>query len=181
MHLPPRVGSVVPGSGAGPFEIREGGEYRLAFSFSIEALQWSQPGIDNLILRILGDGDEPSSLGLQLWEYPGEDWYEGSVARGLWASGEAMGGARFLAPVAEGTLHQVALDFKASSQGSGFYVLFLDGEPIDARAGVSLIAPGNGEARIEVGLFRDGKAVEGSSEVRTAAVSLTETTESVLP
>ena len=53
------------------------------------------------------------------------------------------------------------IDFRASSQGAGFYVLFLDGQLIDATHGVSLIAPGSSAAQIEVGLLRDGKAVAG--------------------
>ena len=75
-----------------------------------------------------------------------------------------MGGDRFLAPLAERTWHDVTIRFKASSQGDGFYFLSLDGELLDARGEISLIAPGSTAAQIEVGLLRDSTG--GSGELR---------------
>src|SRR5204863_10066355 len=102
---------------------------------------------------------EGPSFGLQLWD-------DGSgLRRGLWASGEAMGGERFLAPVEEGVWHEAVICFQASGDGDGFYLLLLDGQPIDARAWVSLIEPGSGDAQLEAGLFREGNPVAGATDV----------------
>ena len=83
-----------------------------------------------------------------------------------------MGGDRFLAPVSERTWHDVVISFRASSAGDGFYTLSLDGELVDARDEVSLIAPGSTSAQIEVGLLRDSTRVQGTSEIRLDAASL---------
>jgi hypothetical protein len=160
-------------------QIREGDEYALAFSFFIETMVYGQPGVDNLIMRLKSDASESHNFGLQLWDYAGDDGTSGG--RGLWSSGEAMGGDRFLAPAPEQVWHDVVIHFKASSTGAGFYALYLDGELIDARSGVSLIVPGSDFAHIEVGLLRDGEPILGTSELRLDAVKLGETLESVLP
>lgn len=173
---PPLAGGIVcdaDSCNAIPFEIREGQEYLFSFSFYIEAIEFGESGAEDAILRIIGNGTDSPSLGLQLWEYPGEDWYGTSVARGLWASGEAMGGDRFLTAVSEHVWHEVAIQLEPSSEGAGFYELFLDGRPLDARDGVSLIEPGSEAAQIEVGLFREGRVV-GTSEVRIDSAALTE-------
>ena len=62
--------------------------------------------------------------------------------------------------------------FRASSEGDGFYILSLDGELVDARGEISLIAPGSSAAQIEVGLLRDSTRVQGTSEIRIDAASL---------
>jgi hypothetical protein len=163
---------------SGAFQIHEGDEYALAFSFYIQTMAYGFPGAPNLIMQFQSDASEVPAFGLQLLDYPGS---EGEVGgRGLWSGGEAMGGDRFLAPAAEGVWHDVVIHFRASSQGAGFYEVFLDGQPIDARSGVSLIAPGS-YAQIELGLFRNGDLVQGTSEIRLDAVKLGDTLESVMP
>ena len=126
-------------------------------------------------MRFKGEASESPSFGLQLWD-------DGSGnQRGLWASGDAMGGERFLAPVAEGVWHEAVLCFKASSEGDGFYLLLLDGQPIDARAWVSLIDSASGSAQLETGLFREGESVVGAPDVFFGPTELGETLESVIP
>ena len=140
-------------------EVSEGDERAFAFSFYVEPTVYVPPGADNLILRIADESDESPTFGLQLWD-------DGSgVQRGLWASGEAMGGERFIVPVEEGAWHEAAIHFHASSEDDGFYLLTLDGEPVDARAWVSLIDPGSSNAQLEVGLFRDGERVVAPPDI----------------
>jgi hypothetical protein len=147
----------VDGEAAEAVDIHEGKEYAFTFSFGIQPDVYLPPGSENLIVQIQGEESESPRFGLQLWD-------DGSGSgRGLWASGDAMGGERFLAPVAEGIWHEATVYLRASSKGDGFYLLLLDGEPIDARAWVSLIDPGESAARIEVGLFREGERVVGAS------------------
>lgn len=162
------------GKPGGAIEVAAGGEGALSFSFLAQPSAYRAPGEENLILRFVGGVGEEPSFGLQLWD-------GGSDQRGLWSSGDAMGGARFLAPVVDGERHQVVVDFKASSEGDGFYLVLLDGEPVDARAFVSLIGPGQGSALAEAGLFRDGERVTKASEVLFGPLELGETLESALP
>ncbi|HSS04755.1 MAG TPA: heparin lyase I family protein [Solirubrobacterales bacterium] len=161
-------------SPVGAIQVREGDEYALSFPLWLDGTEYEAPGVESLITRFIGDTGEPPSFGLQLWD-------DGDGGRGLWSSGDAMGGERFLAPVAEGEWHEVAVFFRASSEGAGFYLLFLDGQPIDARAGVSLIGPGSSSAQIEVGLFRNGELVSGSPGVLLGAGVLSDTLEPILP
>jgi hypothetical protein len=168
---PGPIGGVV----SGPVQIYAGDEYAYSFSFFIYSDAYRAPGEDNLILRFADEADESHSLGLQLWD-------DGSGAqRGLWASGDAMGGERFLAPVAEGAWHEVVLGFRASSEDDGLYLLLLDGEPIDMRAWVSLIDSAGGYGLLEAGLFREGERVDDASEVLFGPARLGETLESVIP
>jgi hypothetical protein len=150
-------------SPSGPLQASEGSEYVLTFSFDAQPGAYLAPGVENLIVRI-GDASEGQpSFGLQLWD-------DGSGSRhGLWSSGGAMGGERFLAPVVDGVRHEVVVDFRAAGGGDGFYLVFLDGQPIDAAAGVSLIEAGSGGAQIEVGLFRNGEVQEASGVLVGAA------------
>jgi hypothetical protein len=163
---------ILAGDDGAPLQIREGEEYAFEFSFYLQTMVYGEPGADNLIMRFQSEGSESSSFGLQLWDYPGDGWYLPSAARGLWASGEAMGGDRFLAPVEERVWHDLVVRFTASSEGSGSYEVLLDGQPIDARSGVSLIAPGSDHAEIAVGLLRDGGRVQGTSEIRIDSAKL---------
>lgn len=164
----------IGGGSEEPVEIREDGEYAFAFSFYLQPTAYRAPGDENLILRFVGEPGEPPTFGLQLWD-------DGSGGqRGLWSSGEAMGGERFLAPLAEGAWHRVVVYFQASSEDDGLYLLLLDGEAIDARAWVSLL-PESGVAQIEVGLFREGERVVGSPDVLFGPTELGESLESVLP
>ncbi|HEX6228730.1 MAG TPA: heparin lyase I family protein [Solirubrobacterales bacterium] len=163
----------------GGVQIREGDEYAFAFSFYIQTMVYGEPGADNLIMRLKSDAAEEPALGLQLWDWASTDWHNG--ARGLWSSGSATGGPRFLGPVGERTWHDVIVHFRASAQGAGFYEVYFDGNLVDARSGVSVIVPGSGFAQIEVGLFRDSERVQGTSELRIDAARLGDTLESVLP
>jgi hypothetical protein len=166
------------GDEEGVVQIREGQEYAFAFSFYIQTMAYGEPGADNLILRLQSDGTESLTFGLELWDPAGGALGE---ERGLWSAGEAVGGDRFLGPASERAWHDVIVHFRASSQGEGFYAVYLDGELVDARDGVSLIAPGSDHTQIEVGLFRDGEHVQGTSEIRLDAAKLGDTLESVLP
>jgi hypothetical protein len=168
------------GAGAGPgeapesaIEVEDGGEYALAFDFLLQPTAYRAPGDENLIVRFSGESGVPT-FGLQLWD-------DGSGRRGLWSSGEAMGGERFLAPLEEGVWHRAVVSFQASSEGEGFYVLLLDDRPVDVRAGISLIDPESDSAEVETGLFRDGERVAGSPDVLVGPARLGETLESVIP
>jgi hypothetical protein len=158
------------GGSDGAVQIHEGDEYTFAFSFYIQSMSYGEPGADNVILQFMSDANDTRTLGLQLWQDGIADPL--NSGRGLWASGEAMGGDRFLAPLAERTWHDVTISFRASSQGDGFYTLTLDGQLLDARGEISLIAPGSTSSQIEVGLLRDSTVVQGTSEIRLGAASL---------
>jgi hypothetical protein len=167
----PAPGGVV----RGPVEIYEGDEYVYAFSFYIQPSVYRAPGEDNLILRFGDEADQNHSLGLQLWD-------DGSGGqRGIWASGGAMGGERFLAPLTEGTWHDVVLYLQASSENDGLYLLLLDGEPIDTRAWVSLIDSAGAHGLLEAGLFREGERVEDTADVYFGPARLGGSLESVIP
>jgi hypothetical protein len=156
-------------------QVRDGGEYAFSFSFYIQPAVYMSPGTENLILRFKGAAGDIPSFGLQLWD-------DGSATqRGLWSSGDAMGGERFLAPVEEGVWHEAVVCFQASSEGDGFYLLILDGQPVDARAWVSLIEPGSNSTLIETGLFRNGEPVVGVPDIVFGPTRLGETLESVIP
>lgn len=160
---------------SGPVQIYEGDEYAYSFSFYVEPDAYRAPGEDNLILRFADEMDQGHSLGLQLWD-------DGSGSRrGLWSSGDAMDGERFLAPVSEGAWHEVVLYFQASSGGDGLYMLLLDGEPLDTRAWVSLIDSAGGYGLLEAGLFREGERVDAPLEILFGPARLGETLESVIP
>jgi hypothetical protein len=159
----------------GAIRIHDGDEYAFAFSFYIEKMVYGTPGADNLLMQLRSDGSDSRVFGLQLWDYPVENG-----GRGLWSSGEAVNGDRFLGDATERTWHDVVIHFKASNQGAGSYEVYLDGQLVDARSEVSLIAPGSDFAQIEVGLFRDGDLVQGTSEIRIDAARFGGTLESVL-
>ncbi len=162
----------------GVIQIHEGDEYAFAFSFYIQTMAYGETGVDNAILRLKSDASESPAFGLQLWDsvVGGQ-----GIERGLWSSGEAVGGDRFLAPVTWWTWHDVIVHFRGSSQDAGFYSVYLDGELVDARDAVSIIVPGSGYAQIEVGLHRSGEQVPGTSEIRIDAAKLGPTLESVQP
>jgi hypothetical protein len=175
---------ILGGDGDGSFEetiqFREGDEGWYAFSFYIDTMVYGHPGGHNLIFQFKGDPDNGSpNFGLQLWDYEGDDGVSGG--RGLWSHGEASGGDRFLAPVAEHEWHDVAIHFKISGQGAGFYETFLDGRLVDERSGVSIIGEGAESVYIKDGIYRNGQTVSGTSEIRLDACKLGPTHESVLP
>ncbi len=167
------------GSTAGMIQFREGDEYFYGFSFYIETMVYGEPGAHNLIMQFKSNDSGSPNFGLQLWDYAGDDGHSGG--RGLWSHGNAMGGDRFLSPVAEQTWHDVIIHFRASSVGAGFYEVYLDGALIDTRSGVSMIVPGASFAYIKDGLYRNGEEIPGTSEIRLDAAKLGDTMESVLP
>lgn len=158
---------------SGPVPIRDGDQLAYSFSFYVEPTAYREPGSENLILRFAATGAAPT-FALQLWD-------DGNGGRGLWVSGDAMGGERFLAPLEDGVWHEAVLCFRASSEGDGFYVLLLDGEPIDARAWVGLLDGAGGETLLEAALVRDGAAVTDGADVSIGPAELGERLESVLP
>jgi Polysaccharide lyase len=163
-----------PVGGAGEaIEIFAGDEYALAFSFYVQSTAYRPPGEENLILQVRDATSGIPSFAVQLWD-------DDSGQRGLWSSGEAMGGERFLALIEDGVWHQAVLCFKASEGEDGFYLLLLDGQPIDARARVELL-PESGDGQLEVGLFREGQQVLGASDIFFGPTELGESLESVLP
>ncbi len=167
------------GSTAGTIRFVEGDEYFYGFSFYIQSMVYGRPGAHNLIMQFKSADSGSPNFGLQLWDYEGDGGHGGG--KGLWSHGPAMGGDRFLAPIAEEAWHDLIIHFKASSVGAGFYELYLDRELIDARSGVSMIVPGAPYAYIKDGLYRNGEEIPGTSEIRLDAAKLGETLESVLP
>lgn len=160
------------GSTDGMVEFGEGDEYWYGFSFYIVSMVYGEPGAHNLIMQFKGNDGGSPAFGLQLWDYEGDDGEYEDSPRGLWSHGPAMGGDRMLAPVAERAWHDVAIHFKASGSGDGFYELYLDGNLIDSRSGVSMIADGASYAYIKDGLYRNGSRISGTSEIRLDAARL---------
>lgn len=157
-----------------PVEISAGGEYAFSLPVRVQPQAFRAPGGENVILRFKGADAEDPTFALQLWD-------DGAGERGLWSSGAAMEGERFLAPLAEGVWHQLVLFFGASSEEDGSYSLLLDGDEIDARAGVSLLDEGSASTWLEPGLFRDGERVSGSQEVAFGPTAIIATGEPALP
>jgi hypothetical protein len=155
-------------------EVREGSEYAFSLPFFIQPAVFRAPGEENLILQIRSGADASLRFGLQLWD-------DGGAHRGLWASGDAVGGERFLAPVAEAVWHEASLLFSASADGDGFYVLLLDGQPADARAWVSLVDAESGSAELEAGLVRNGERLVEGPDAFFGPTRLGGTLESVIP
>jgi hypothetical protein len=151
-------------------EIAAGEEYALAVPFCIEPTVYGEPGADNSIVRIAGEAGEDPTFGLQLWESPASDSQAGE--RGLWASGEAMGGDRFLAPVEEGTWHRLAVYLEVSGDGEDLYAVYLDEEPIDAGIEVGLLAPGSVYPRVEVGFGAAAEGAPGGAGLHIGTVSV---------
>lgn len=145
------------------FRVEDGGVYLLSLSFQVGAIAYLPPGEDNLLVQFNSSGAAGPSLGLQLWD-------DGLGGRGLWSSGEATGGERFLAALSGA--HLLEVYFQASGGADGFYLAFLDGEAIDAGAGVSLIGADAERGTVEVGLFREGEFLPAGPEVVFMAASL---------
>lgn len=132
-----------PAVPAEPLEVHEGDEGSLSFRFGVEPTSYLAPGEDNPILRFADPAGEAPTFALQLWD-------DGAGQRGLWASGAAAGGERFLAPLSDG-LHGLTVYFVASGEEDGLYLVSLDGLSVDTRAWVSLL-PASGAAWVEAGL-----------------------------
>ena len=144
----------------------EGAEYWYGFSFYIVSMVYGHPGAHNLIMQFKGDDKGSPAFGLQLWDYEGDDGEYRSSPKGLWSAGTAMGGDRFLAPAAERQWHDVAIHFKASRVGAGFYEVFLDGNLVDSRSGTSMLVPEATHGYIKDGIYRNGGTIPGTSEIR---------------
>jgi hypothetical protein len=177
---------LILGGNGGPstaeaIQFHEGDEYWYGFSFYIETMVYGAPGAHNLIMQFKSDDEGSPAFGLQLWDYAGDNGEYAEEPKGLWSTGEAMDGDRFLAPVAEHQWHDVQIHFKASSVGAGFYEIFVDGQLVDARNAVSMIVPGASYAYIKNGLYRNGEEIPGTSELRLDAAKLGDTLESVRP
>jgi len=169
------------GSTSGMVEFAEGEEAFYAFSFYIDEMVYGRPGAHNLIMQFKGDDDGSPAFGLQLWDYEGDDEEYEDNPKGLWSHGPSMDGDRFLAPVPEHTWHDIVIHFRASSDDNGFYEVYLDGNLIDSRSGVSMIADGADYAYIKNGLYRNGDEIPGDSEIRLDAARLGPSLSSVLP
>jgi hypothetical protein len=152
------------GGGSGTISFSEGDERFYGFSFNVREMTYGRAGAHNLVMQLKSDGEGSPAFGLQLWDYQGK--------RGLWSHGSAMGGDRYLAPIAHGAWQDVVVHFKASSQGAGSYELFLNGELLDARNGVSTIVPGHSTVYIKNGIYRNGAAIPGRSDIRLDAARL---------
>jgi hypothetical protein len=154
-------------SDSGLVHFTEGDEYWYGFSFNIQQMVWGHPGAHNLIMQFKSEGEGSPEFGLQLWNYAGDGGHGGG--KGLWShsnpSSDAPGGDRFLAPVSEDEWYDVAIHFKASSQGEGFYEIFLDGQLVESRSDVTMIVPGASFAYIKDGIYRNGDAIPGTSEI----------------
>jgi polysaccharide lyase-like protein len=168
-------------STAGTVQFHEGDEYWYGFSFYIETMVYGEPGAHNLIMQFKSADSGSPAFGLQLWDYVGDHGEYASNPKGLWSAGTAMGGDRFLAPAPEQVWHDVAIHFRASSVGAGFYEVYLDGALVDSRGGVSMIVPGAPYAYIKDGLYRNGTEIPGTSEIRLDAAKLGDTMASVRP
>lgn len=151
----PTTAGVEPGGIEEPIEVGEGEEGAFALSFFILPTAYLAPGVENSIARFSGEGSEEPTFGLQLWDDGSEE------GRGLWASGDAMAGERFLAPVEVGVWHELAVYFRASSDDDGFYLVLLDGEPVDARAWIGLIDADAERTWIELGPSVEAGSVGG--------------------
>jgi Polysaccharide lyase len=174
---------ILGGSGTGSttntVRFREGDEYWYGFSFYIQSMVYGRPGAHNLIMQFKGtDGGSPY-FGLQLWDYAGDSGKGGG--RGLWSHGKGMGGDRYLSPLAHQRWHDVAIHFRASAQGKGFYEVYLNGQLVDSRSNTSMIPPEATHAYIKDGIYRNGGNIPGTSEIRLDAARLGTTQSSVLP
>jgi hypothetical protein len=174
---------ILGGNGGGSVDdavhFDEGREGYYAFSFYIASMVYGEPGAHNLIMQFKGDDDGSPNFALQLWDYEGDDGESGG--RGLWSHSEAMDGDRFLAPAAEQQWHDVLIHFKTSAVGAGFYEIYLDGQLVDSRSGVSIIPPGASYVYIKNGIYRDGDSSPGTSDLRIDAAKLGPTASSVVP
>jgi len=163
---------------SGATRFTEGQERYYAFSFLVKSMQYGGPGAHNLITQFKSDGEGSPNFGLQLWDYAGDRGVGGG--KGLWSAGEAMGGDRYLAPIAHNQWNDVVIHFKASRTGQGFYELFLNGRLIDSRQNVSMIRPDRQYGYLKTGIYRNGGAIPGTSEIRLDRARLGTTLEQVV-
>jgi hypothetical protein len=164
-------------SSRGTAEFFEGSEAWYGFSVYVKKMVYGKPGAHNSIMQFKSDGTGSPEFALQLWNVNGK--------KGLWTGGPAQevnhSGERFLAPLAENAWHDIEVHFRASEGSSGFYEVFLDGNLVDSQKNVRMIVPGRQEAYIKTGLYRNGSAISGESELFVDAAKLGTTQASVLP
>lgn len=129
-----------PGFPAELLEVRDGDEGEVSLPFVVEPTSFGAPGEDDTIVRFADPAGGDPAFALQLWD-------DGAGQRGLWSSGDAMGGERFLSPLSEGE-HELSVEFVASTEEDGLYRVVLDGQTIDWRGWVSLL-PAAGMAWLE--------------------------------
>jgi len=76
--------------------------------------------------------------------------------------------------------HDLTVYFGGSSDGTGFYLVVFDGQPVEAGDEPVLVEPGKSCARIDLGP-RLGEPIEVGTEIRIEAVTLDEAGEPVVP
>ena len=152
-----------------PWKFNEGDEYFYGFSFYIDSMVYGYPGAHNLIMQLKGHDEESPYFALGLWDYGN---------RGLWVEEGETSVNRFLSPVSEHQWHDVAVHFRDSATGTGFYEVFLDGSLIGSRNNVSLMSKSADFAYIKNGIYRSSK-LTGTSEIRLDAAKLGRTWDSV--
>jgi hypothetical protein len=167
---------ILGGSGSGSLtgmrKFSEGEEYWYGFSFYIVSMVYGHPGAHNLIMQLKGNDGGSPAFGLQLWNYAGDNGEYRANPKGLWSAGTGMGGDRFLAPAAEHEWHDVAIHFKVSHAGAGFYQVYLDGKLVDSREHTSILPSEATYGYIKDGLYRNGEKIPGTSEIRLDAARL---------
>jgi hypothetical protein len=127
------------------------------FAYGSKALGW------NLFTQFKSDGEGSPMLALDLWNENGQ--------KGLWVEPEP-GPNYYVAPMAEGVWHRIAMQITASSSGQGGWVIYLDGQEVDRKSGMNTIRPGKTFAYIKNGLYRSGPTINATSRLRLRDVSL---------
>ncbi len=158
----------------------DGNEYWYGFSFNIQHMVYGHPGAHNVIMQFKSEGEGSPNFALQLWDYEGDNGEYADHPRGLWVYSQGAGD-RYVAPAPEHAWHDVAIHFRASEHSNGFYELFVDGELVDQRSGISMIVPGKGSAYIKNGLYRNGSTIPGTSELLVDSAMLGHSASSVQP
>jgi hypothetical protein len=127
------------------------------FAYGSRSLGW------NLFTQFKSDGEGSPMLALDLWNEGGK--------KGLWVEPESS--PYFVSPMAEGVWHRVGMQISASSKNGGGWTIYLDGQEVDHKTGVSTIRPGKAFAYIKNGLYRSGPTINATSKLRLRNVSLT--------
>ncbi len=145
-------------------EFGEGAEAWIGFSFDVLQMRYEPPRYFNLIMQFKGEGEGSPNFAIQLAREGNE--------QGIWSSGAATDQGRFLAGFSDRHWHRVEIHFRASNHGAGFYALYLDGNLIDQRSGISMIPPGRRHAYVKLGLYRDGTDLDTTSKTLVDSVSI---------
>ncbi len=129
------------------------------FAYGSKSLGW------NLFTQFKSDGEGSPLLALDLWDEGGK--------KGIWVEPDPDPNY-FVAPMAEGVWHRIALTITGSSEKAGGWALSLDGNEIDRQTGRDTILPGKTFAYIKNGLYRSGPTINATSKLRVRDVSLYE-------